>query len=93
MKFAFVQRADTKAQSHKVAATYQIETQDFANQINLSMPKCWAALRAIIESVKRQEETKADYLFIKDYHQQAYKLYKMTTPLAEIDDDEEEDEL
>lgn len=94
MKFAFVQRADSKAEQHKVAGTYQIETHDFANQINLNMPKCWAVLRSVIESVMRQQEQKSDYLFIKDYHQQNYKLYKMTTPMAEIDDDdEEEDEI
>jgi len=68
MKFAFVQRADSKGEQHKVAGTYQIETQDFANQINLNMPKCWAVLRSVIESVQRQEEKNSDYLFIKDYH-------------------------
>lgn len=55
------------------------------------MGNCWAVLRAVIESVKLQKEAKSDYLYIRDYHQPMYKLYKITTPLAEIDDEEEEE--
>lgn len=56
------------------------------------MGNCWAVLRSVIESIKQQQEGKSDYLFIRDYHQPVYKLYKITTPLAEIDDDEDEEQ-
>lgn len=95
MKFAFVQRLEGSAVTHKVVGTINVQTNAFAKQINLNVQNCWAVLRDVISTVQQQEEGQAEYLYLKEPNQVQYRLIKMVNEENEEDEesDDEEDGL
>ena len=66
MNFAFVQRADSQANTHKVVGSFTRETHHFANQLNLNIDNCWAVLKDVLDTLHLREEKNCDFLYLKD---------------------------
>lgn len=92
IKFAFFTRKSAKDNTHHVLlGTYGVDTRNFANQINLNMPVCWAILRETVDRVYYQNEVSGEYIFMKDPGKALMRLFKVTT--EDEDEDEVEEEL
>jgi hypothetical protein len=78
MRFAFLQRADSKAETHKMIGSFTVETHAFLTQMNLSLPNCWATLRDVVNTVANREEHTGEYLYLKEPTSVSYRLIKMT---------------
>jgi len=57
MRFGFVQRADSKGESHKLIGTFTRDTASFLTTMNINMANCWATLKNVVVTVfERKEE-------------------------------------
>lgn len=74
-----------------ILGTYGISTKSFANQVNLSMPNCWAILKNTIDRIYYDQKPTGDYVFMKDPAKAMMKLYLRTSD--ELDDEIKDDEL
>ncbi len=92
MRFGFVQRADSKGDSHKLIGTFTRDTQSFLTQMNINMSNCWATLRNVIATVFERKEQQGEFLFIKEPQSVTYRLIKMTEEESDSEDYEFEDE-
>ena len=93
MRFAFVQRIDFASnKAHRVVGFASVNPQAFAKQINLSVDNCWAVLKDLVVTVLQQEQTSAEYLYMKDPTQYNYRLIHMIKTENEGEDDSEEDD-
>ena len=93
MRFAFVQRVNTSSsKSHQVIGFSTHNPQNFTGQLNLKMANSWAILKDVISTILAQDQTSADYLYMKDPNQANYKLYHMVNAENEDDDDDDEDD-
>ena len=93
MKFAFIQRDGSSTQNHKVVGFQAIATKAFATQINLNVPNCWAVLKDVIETVQQQEESHAEYLYLKEPLQVQYTLRRLVNDDNEDEESSEDDGL
>ena len=91
MRFAFVQRMENSTTTHKVVGATTVNTISFAKQINLSIANCWAVFKDVIETVVQQEESNAEYLYLKEPLTDKYRLIKMGEETNEEDEDSDED--
>lgn len=93
MRFAFVQRVDvTSNKAHKAIGFTSQQPETFINQLNMKMSNCWAILKDLLSTVLTQEQTAADYLYMKDPSQYNYRLYYMVKTENEGEDDDDSDE-
>ena len=93
MRFAFCQRNDvTSSKSHKVVGFASLKPLDFAKEINLNLQNCWAVLKDLCKTILEQEQTGAEYLYMKEPTQYTYRLYHMVKTENEIDEDSAEDD-
>ena len=56
MRFGFVQRADSKGESHKLIGTFTRDTASFLTTMNINMANCWATLRNVVATVFERKE-------------------------------------
>jgi len=56
------------------------------------MANSWAILKDVVSTILAQDQTSADYLYMKDPNQANYKLYHMVNAENEDDDDDDEDD-
>lgn len=92
MRFGFVQRADSKAEAHKLIGTFTRDTQSFLTQMNINMANCWATLRDVVATVFERKEQQGEFLFIKEPQSVTYRLIKMTEEESDSEQEEEDDE-
>jgi len=92
MRFGFVQRADSKGESHKLIGTFTRDTASFLTTMNINMANCWATLRNVVSTVFERKEQQGEFLFIKEPQSITYRLIKMTEEESDSENDEFEDE-
>jgi len=56
MRFGFVQRLDSKGETHKLVGTFTQDTLSFLTQMNINLNNCWATLRDVIVTVFDRKE-------------------------------------
>lgn len=78
MRFAFVQRVNIESnKAHKVSGFISVMPEMFAKELNMNVQNCWAILWDLIQTVQRQDQPSAEYLFMKDATLPNYKLIHM----------------
>jgi len=82
MRFGFVQRNDTKGETHRLIGTFTQDTQSFLTQMNINLSNCWATLRDVVATVFDRKDP-GEYLFIKEPQSVTYRLIKMTEEESE----------
>lgn len=93
MRFAFVQRQSfTSAKTHKLVGFASVAPVAFAYQLNLNITNCWAILKDLVQTVLAQEQTVAEYLYMKDPVQSTYRLIHMVKSENDDDDDASSDD-
>ena len=93
MRFAFIQRLDANSsKSHKVIGFASQQPETFINQLNMKMANNWAILKDLLVTVLDQDQTAADYLYMKDPSQYNYRLYHMVKMEIEAEDEDDEDD-
>ena len=93
MKLGFVQRSnENSSENHHIVGTHTVDTDMFANQINLNLKNCWAIVDDVLGAVIDLPEKSGEYIFLKEVSAQNYRLVKKSEAINEEDEEYESEE-